>query len=205
MHHTFEIPMSVFTAFDREGQSAISYTPSTIRSGMGGPHIPPELEAPLVAGDAVTFKTMLPPGTAVASWLTQFDSKSAKFSVNGGPLSSTEPTIYLGPPLTTAQLVDLTLYVDKPQGLMYLSLNWGISEPALYGAWVAAGRPLPQPPAPESHEQRTLRLIEQAGLIPPLMLLAKETDHGVFVQQAIESGTWAGMLKLVEMAKQEAR
>ena len=56
-------------------------------------------------------------------------------------------------------------------------------------------------PEPETREERTLRLINAAGLIHPLMELAGEPDEGRFVQRAIESGTWDGMLRLVELAK----
>ena len=205
MNHTFEIPLETFGPL-RPGQTSISLELFGTANGATGPHLPVEL---LRAGDTVAWSVPVPPGVAVVGWQTEFNNKIAVFSANSGPQLSYEPPLYPvgynpntdAKPTTPARALQVaTLGITALQDvlLMTLRITWTITDPAMYEAWRTNGAALP---APESREELTLRLIDRAGLIPPLMLLAKETDQGRFVAQAVESGTWAGMLKLVELAK----
>uniref|UniRef100_A0A6M3M6N4 Uncharacterized protein n=1 Tax=viral metagenome TaxID=1070528 RepID=A0A6M3M6N4_9ZZZZ len=212
MNHTFEIPMSTFGPL-REGQTAITFMQRTKRTGLPPPWLPDHLQDPFHAGDSIEFAAPIPPGVSVAGGFVQFDSRSCFFSAGDGPWESWEPPLFplgynpnIHPKPTAANrafhFAKGCIKLNRTEQMLEFTINYTITDPALYEAWRTNGAALP---APESHEQLTLRLIDRAGLIPPLMLLAKETDQGRFVQQAVESGTWGGMLKLVELAQQEAR
>lgn len=67
--------------------------------------------------------------------------------------------------------------------------------------WDAHGNPVPgQVPAPvvESHEDRVLRLLEEAGLAEPLMALAGVHTIEELGQKAVATGVWAGLLRLIK-------
>lgn len=208
MNHTFEIPMSTFGPL-RPGQTSISLELFGTANGATGPHLPVEL---LRAGDTVAWSVPVPPGVSVVGWQTEFNNKIATFSANGGPQLSYEPPLYPAgynpntdakptAPARALQVATLGITALQDVLLMTLRITWTITDPAMYEAWRTNGTAEPAPaPAPEPHEERTLRLIGEAGLIPPLMLLANETDPTRFILRTKESGTWEGMLRLIRLA-----
>lgn len=68
--------------------------------------------------------------------------------------------------------------------------------------WDEHGNPIPgvsKPPEPvESHEDRVLRLLDEAELVPPLMVLAGVKTPVELAKKALATGVWAGLLRLIK-------
>lgn len=80
------------------------------------------------------------------------------------------------------------LTVDKAQ-----YLNWYAS-----AVWDIYGNPVPGVQPVEGHEDRVLRLLDEAELIPPLMVLAGVKTPVDLAKKALATGVWAGLLRLIK-------
>lgn len=202
MNHTFEIPMPTFGPL-RPGQTSISLELFGTANGAQGEHLPVEL---LRAGDTVTWSVPVPPGVSVVGWQTEFNNKIATFCSNGGPQLSYEPPLYPvgynpntdAKPTTPARALQMTtLGITALQDvlLMTLRITWTITDPALYDAWRTNGAA--PTPAPENQDERTLRLIKEAGLMEPLMQLAHVNTLDQLAARAVETKVWDGFKRLL--------
>lgn len=67
--------------------------------------------------------------------------------------------------------------------------------------WDADGNPIAGPAVVqpvESHEDRVLRLLDEAELVPPLMVLAGVKTPVELAKKALATGVWAGLLRLIK-------
>jgi hypothetical protein len=223
MHYEYTLPTpeKVFPEELRAGQTTLQCDLVGEGNGATGDKLPEPIRGYLGTGDVITCRVPIPPGVASVGWFTQLNNDTLTRSANGGVPGPGHATLWpVGynnqvpgatpldqlPAVTRMEHAYFTIRILEP-GTLFLAqaVWWNIAKnggAALYQAWTAAGRPVTPMPAPETHEELTLRLIERAGLIQPLMLLARESDQAKFVQQAIHSGVWEGFLRLVPRAPQ---
>ena len=214
MIYSYPIPLAFFRKLSREGQTSLEFVERTKRTALPAPWIPDDLQGAFAVGDIIECIVPVPPGAATVGWNAQFDSRTCFFSANAGNWESWEPPLFpqgynpnIHPkptaPNLQAHYAVGRIKLNRVEQMLEFSVTFTLTDGKLYNDWVAAGCPMTtiETPKPETHEARTQRLIEEAELIRPLMLLANETDPTRFVVRAKESGTWEGMLRLIRWAR----
>ena len=201
------IPSSIFTARTR-GETSISYIlygkANGVHDGQNVPFLPQDAEE-LKAGRIVEFRLILPPGVGIVSAYTQFASRAAQFSVDQGPWRDYELSIYNGEPLTQARFTSYSLRNNVDTLIESIAFNFTLTSPKQYDDWITGVEPEPEP-APESREERLLRLIKLVNFAPAALKFSELRDPTLTLEdRAIQSGLWDSLLNLVDLAMIEPR